>query len=203
MHEACKCLPAAHHSFPCPAEECVWVFFGSDGLHDEGGVTPAGKQNQCWSVSQGTFTTPSGVSKAALPLSAHLTITKDPPSEHKGEKNHAKPHSNGLAPLDWSLHRVSHHIPLTTLARPSLMGDSTNAATIRRVSSENNHRSSHVKDDSAVHITATTRRSGRARQRRTFNFCSLTRAPAEKSARSHPPRRPGRRATVSCGHRSL
>ena len=60
------------------------------------------------------------------------------------------------------------------------MGDSTNAATIGVSHARTNHCSSHVKDNSAVHIIATTKRSGRARQRRPFNFCSLL-APLQKS----------------------
>ena len=64
------------------------------------------------------------------------------------------------APLDGACTSLSSH-PTLYCCSPSLMGDSTNAVTIDVSQARKSHPSSHIEDKCAVHITATTWRSGR------------------------------------------
>ena len=181
---------------------CLGFCCVSYGLHDEGGVTPAGKQNQCWSVSQGTFTTPSGVSKAALPLSAHLTITKDPPSENRVRKTTQSPMQT--CSHHWICACTKSSITFRSLPlQPILDGRQHERCNSWRVSCKNKPLliSRQRQQCSSHHCNNKALRKGSAEA--TIQLLLPPRAPAEKSARSHPPCRPGRRATVSCGHRSL
>ena len=167
------------------------------------------RRDPCWQaepvlvrLSRNIHTTPSGVSKAALPLSAHLTITKDPPSENRVRKTTQSPMQT--CSHHWICACTKSSITFRSLPlQPILDGRQHERCNSWRVSCKNKPLliSRQRQQCSSHHCNNKALRKGSAEA--TIQLLLPPRAPAEKSARSHPPCRPGRRATESCGHRSL
>ena len=137
----------------------------------------ASKQNHCWSVSHVTLTTrmsdelellprktetsttPSIVTKAAVPLSAKLTITTGHIPK-QSLKNYVRFHSYVLAPPDGACTSLPSH-PTLCYCSPYFMGDSTNVATVDVSQARK----------TTAHLTLKIKVQFTAKQKRPLNSC--------------------------------
>ena len=131
------------------------------------------KQDQCWSASQVTFTTRMSVEsfeKKKNPLQENGRTVQASRSPRltvfiQSEKNHAKSQLNMLAPPDGTCTSLPSH-PTLYCCSPSFLGDSTNAATVDVSQARTTTAQFTLKTQVQVHITATTRRPGKAQEKR-------------------------------------